>query len=299
MKNLITLALILCAGIFSACDVVAPAATLAPIVPTRSAGSTAFAPLAMPTTVIQTPLVIASPAPFVQTTPFPTPSTIVIAFAKTQAAQTYRVAMTLAVKQGNAPPFALDLKGETNDPDAHYAYQVGGESIEFTTTRGQFYAKGAKSMGLPTATKWYVITPDLADAVRPPFSPDDTLAEFVAQTSRLTFQSGARESFDGQNCQVWTQTPKSLAETGIGDALSADPEGGSFGTFDQAESKVWVCDDGMLHQIRVSLAAHNAKKTTDKGTATLLLHFWEMNNTAIKIDPPANAEPFRLGVPTP
>ena len=244
-----------------------------------------------------TPVMIPSPA----FTPLPrtltsTPSTIAAALAKTQAAQKYRVAMTLAVKHGSTPPFALDLKGEVNGDDAHYAYQLGSDKIEFTTARGQYFVKGARMLGLPTSTKWYSVTPDIADAARPPFSPDDLLDDFAAQTGKLAFQVGARESFDGQNCQVWRYVPKTIIETGLGNALGADQDGSAFGALEQAEIKVWVCDDSAAHQLSVDIAAHNPKNAAEKGTAKLLLHLWDLN-TAVQIDAPVGAEQFKLGSP--
>jgi hypothetical protein len=165
----------------------------------------------------------------------PALNTIAAALAKTQATQKYRVAMTLNVKPGNAPAFALDLKGEVNGSDAHYAYQLGSEKIEFTTVRGQFFVKGVRALGLPTTTKWYSVTPDLADAGRPPFSPDDLLDDFTIQLAKLAFQAATRESLDGQNCQAWRYVPKTTIETGLSNALGADQIGSAFGALDQAD----------------------------------------------------------------
>jgi hypothetical protein len=282
----------------ASCSVTAPVnPTNPPTPPTSLLQPTGLSTSLPPTTMTIIPLIIPPSTPFVQTTPFPTPSAIVGAYAKTRAAKTYRVAMTFNAKQGAAPAFTLDLKGEISGDNVHYAYKLGSEQIELTALNGQFYAKGAKSVGLPTTTKWYIITPDLADAVNPPLSPDETLDEFVAQTSRLAFQPAARESFDGQNCQVWRYVPKSLGETGVAQTLAADPDNSAYGAIDQAELKVWICDDGALHQFTVDLSAHNPKQATDKGNAKLVLHLWDLGNATIKIDPPPNAEPFKLGKP--
>jgi hypothetical protein len=245
-----------------------------------------------------TPVMIPSPAFTPPSRPLtPTPSAFAAALGKTQAAQKYRVALTLNVKQGAAPAFTLDLQGEVDRSDAHYAYQLGNDKIEFTTARGQFFVKGARSLGLPTTTKWYIVTPDLADAARPPFSPDDLLDDFTMQTAKLPFQSIARESLDGQNCQVWRYAPKTTTETGLSNALGADQDNSAFGALEQSEIKVWVCDDGAAHQLSLDITAHNPKQSTEKGTAKILLHIWDLENAAIKIDAPVGAEPFRLGNP--
>lgn len=244
-----------------------------------------------------TPVMIPSPA----STPLPrtvTPalSAFAAALAKTQTASKYRVAMTLNVKQGSTPPFALDLKGEVSDSDAHYAYQLGNDKIEYAAVRGQYFVKGARTLGLPTATKWYMVTPDLADAARPPFNPDDLLDSFVAQTAQLAFQPIARESLDGQTCQVLRYVPKMITETGLGSVLGADQASSAFGALEQAEIKLWACDDGAAHQLTIDVAAHNPKNAAEKGTAKVLLHLWDLN-AAIPIDAPTGAEQFKLGSP--
>lgn len=244
-----------------------------------------------------TPVMLPSPAFTPPPRTFtPTPNVITAALAKTQAAQKYRVSMTLNVKPGSAPVFALELKGEVNGNDAHYAYQLGNDKIEFTTAREQYFVKGARMLGLPTTTKWYSVAPDLADAAHPPFSPDDLLDDLATQAAKLTFQASGRESLDGQNCQVWRYVPKTTIETGLSNALGADQDDSAFGALDQAEVKLWVCDDGAAHQLTVSIAAHNPKNSAQKGTAKLLLRVWDLN-AAIPIETPTGAEPFRVGRP--
>lgn len=207
--------------------------------------------------------------------------------------------MTLNAKQGETPQISIDLKGEVSGDDAHYNYQLGNEQIEFIAARGQFFAKGARSLGLPTTTHWYTLTPDLADAARPPFSPEDVLTSFLAQVPKETFQPFARGALDALACQVWRYIPKTLGETGISNALGSDQENSAFGALDQAEIKLWLCDDGALHQLSVEIAAHNPRRATEKGSANLLLHIWDFQNASIKIDPPASAEKFQLAMPTP
>lgn len=231
----------------------------------------------------------------------PTPSPVLVALKKTQAAQTYRVTLQLNVKAGNTPPFTFNLKGEVVGSDEHSAYQLGGEQIEFTGVRGQFYVKGARSLNLPTTTKWYAVTPDIADAARPPFSPADILDDFVDQAGNANYQSTARdaERLDGQNCQIWRAVPKSANETGIGNLLGAGQDTSAFGALDQAEVKLWICDDGILHQLSIDLAGHNAKSANQKGTAQLQMRLQDLQNAAIKITAPTGAEPFQIRVPTP
>lgn len=218
---------------------------------------------------------------------------------KTKSSVRYRVTMTLNAKQGETPQTSIDLKGEVSGNDVHYDYQFGNEQIEFIAARGQFFAKGARSLGLPTATRWYTLTPDLADAARPPFGPEEVLTSFLAQVPKETFQPFAREALDALACQVWRYIPKTLAETGISNTLGSDLENSAFGALDQAEIKLWLCDDGALHQLSVEIASHNPRRATEKGSAKLLLHVWDFQNASIKIEPPGNAEKFQIAVPTP
>lgn len=280
------------------------APTIAPVPPTAPA-TAARTPQPSPQVAVNTPLVtvIVTPVrlPTGAVTPSivpPTPSAVGNALKKTQAAQIYRVTLGVNVKSGNTP-FALNLKGEVAGSDTHYAYQLGNEQIELTTMQGKYYVKGARSLGLPTTTKWYIVTPDLADAARPPFTPDDVLDDFTQQAGAAIYQAAAREQLDGQNCQVWRATPKNFNETGIGNLLGAGLETSPFGVLDQAEVKLWVCDDGIAHQLSIQVDAHNTRRATEKGSAQLTLRLQDIGNSAIKIGAPVGAEPYQLRVPTP
>lgn len=265
----------------------------APVTPTKSTpGMSAALPSSTPVPI---PMPLFTPTPANSPTPL---SPLAAAFAKTQAAQKYRVTMLLDVQSPGAPAFALDLKGEVNGADARTAYQLGGESIELIAARGQFFVKGARGLGMPTMTTWYSLTPDLADAAQPPFAPMDLLNDFVAQTAHLAFQMTGREPLDGQPCAVWRATPRAPAETGIGDVVGAGHTDSAFGALDRAEIKVWVCADGAAHQVSAEIAAHNANTPADKSTAKWTLHVWALDEAGIKIDAPANAVPFRLVEPT-
>jgi hypothetical protein len=207
--------------------------------------------------------------------------------------------MSLTVRQGATTQFSLDLKGEVNGDDEHDSYTLGGEQIEFIQARGQYFVKGARSLGLPSANKWYALSADSADAARPPFGPEDILTSFIAQAAKIGFQPFTRETLDGVGCQVVRYVPKNLMETGIANLIGSDQEASFFGALDPSEIKLWVCDDGLAHQITVDVNAHNPRRPLDKGTAQLKLHTFDFASTAIKIDPPPNAEKFQNVSPTP
>ncbi len=273
---------------------------------TACGASSALAPDATNTpepVTFSTPTLIPTltPAPARSTTILPasTPSSIVSAMTRTKSATRYRVTMTLNVRQGTATQFSLDLKGDVNGDDEHDNYSLGNEQIEFVETRGQYFVKGARSLGLPSATKWYVLSADTADAARPPFSAEDVLTSFIAQAPKENFQPAARESLDGVSCQIYRYAPKNLMETGIANLVGSEQEASTFGALDVSEIKLWICEDGMMHQLTVDVNAHNPRRTTDKGTAQLKLHVWDFANNAIKIDPPPNAEKFQSASPTP
>lgn len=218
---------------------------------------------------------------------------------RTKSSPKYRVTMTLTVRQGTTTQFSLDLKGEVNGDDEHDSYSLGNEQIEFTEVRGLYFVKGARSLGLPSATKWFTLSADSADAARPPFSAEDVLTSFIAQAPKENFQPSSRESLDGAACQVYRYAPKNLMETGIANLVGSEQEAAAFGALDPSEIKLWICEDGMLHQLTVDVSAHNPRRTTDKGTAQLKLHIWDFASNAIKIDPPQNAEKFQGASPTP
>lgn len=245
------------------------------------------------------PTLTATPSRSTTVLPPATPGSIVSAMTRTKSAPRYRVTMTLVVRQGTTTQFSLDLKGEVNGDEEHDNYALGNEQIEFVEARGQYYVKGARSLGLPSTTKWYALSAETADAARPPFGAEDVLTSFIAQSPKENFQPSARESLDGLSCQVYRYTPKNLPETGIANLVGSDQEASTFGALDPSEIKLWICEDGMLHQLMVDVSAHNPRRTADKGTAQLKLHIWDFSSTAIKIAPPANAEKFQSASPTP
>jgi hypothetical protein len=301
MKIWLLIALaILCAFSLVACDALNPP-TPTPNIASPTVQINAF-PTTAPTVEINTPApsALATPIrlPTGASTPaiaVPTPSAVSNALKKTQDVQTYRVTLQVNVKSASMP-FALNLTGEVVGKDSHYAYKLGNDQIELTTLRGQYFIKGPR-LNLPTTTKWYIVSPDLADAARPPFAPDDVLDNFIGEAGSAVYQAAAREQLDGQNCQVWRATPKMLNDTGIGNLLGGGAETSSFGAIDQAEVKLWACDDGIVHQLNIQLDAHNTKRASDKGSAQFILRLQNIGDAAIKITAPANAEPFQIRAP--
>ncbi len=263
--------------------------------PPATVRPTAPVPVSFPTSTEQ-PMVLPTAAKNETNTPIGT-GALVTSLAKMRGVQTFSFAMTINVKEGASPAFALDLKGQVDKGDAHYTYPLGSESVEFIEAGGKFYAKGSRTIGLPTATKWYSLSPDLADVARPPFSPEDVLGDFLAQPPG-GFAPAGSESLDGQNCSSFRAAPQALAGTGVASVLGLDPDTGAFSALDSTQVRVWVCDDGMLHQLSVEIAAHNLRQANEQGTAKLLLHIWDISSPSLKIDPPANAEPFQVATPT-
>ncbi|MBI3912609.1 MAG: hypothetical protein HY327_00215 [Chloroflexi bacterium] len=242
---------------------------------------------------------VATPSPAIPPIAAPTRAPLLAALNKTLAAQKYRVTMQMNVKPGNAPAFALSLQGEASGDNSHSTFQLGGESIELTVVRGQNYAKGARALGVPNLTKWYSITPDLADAVRFPFAPAEILAALAATGMTQNFKAGARQVLDGMNCQIWNYAPASLADAGIAHALGLDAPNTVFGAVEQSAMNVWICDDGAWHQWTLDVASHKPNAPNEKGTLRVALHIWDFNSAAITIVAPANAEPFQIGAPKP
>ncbi len=282
--------LILCA-LLVACDA-------APEISTAPSQSLDAPPTAIPAPAVH-------PSPFKSGTggeglppPPPPRAPLLAALNKTQAAQKYFVTMTLRVTQGNAPAFSQTLQGAVSGNDSRYTFLFANESVELITVNGQHFVKGARSLGAPNISKWYAITPDLADAVRFPFAPAEMLAALAATGLTQNFQITAREIFDGINCPLWSYAPKSLGEIGIGNVLGLDAPENAFAVVDRAEIKLSACDDALL-QIRVDVAARKATNPAEKGTLNLVIAFSDLNRADIRIAPPANAEPFQLGAPKP
>ncbi len=116
------------------------------------------------------------------------------------------------------------------------------------------------------------------------------LAGFKAQDSaRVNFKATGIDLFDLQPCEVWSAQNPTVARS-LSGASNSDAKR-ELGTIDQFDIKIWVCADGYMHQMKMTISGHDPKVPTDKETINVSFHIHDFGAN-IQIPAPANAQPF-------
>ncbi len=280
-------------------------------------------PTAVPSPSSTPTLVVQSPGSFVSNrTPYPhVPGPIQDAWDKMTQAKSMRFNMEMTMKGdlGALPGMTqpgqdlpmMSIVGETNGKDSHlvmkgliavFLTNDPTKSLEFMTVGGKSYVHGPMPMFGAPEDKWYVGDGNGSFNMTSGQDPVDT---FKQQNQDWTkFKKAGTEKLDGRSCDVY--------------AADKDAAWDFFNQFDtqqtqmpenidqllSAEIKVWVCDDGYLHQMRVSMDGTSKDKPNDKVSILMLMHFSDLNGN-VKITAPLNPAPlqapafFNLGTPTP
>jgi hypothetical protein len=117
------------------------------------------------------------------------------------------------------------------------------------------------------------------------------------------FKKTSSEALDGRRCDVYRADEQATREflneilTGMEQAQSALQQ------VSNVELKIWICDDGYLHQLTLNMEGQAQNKPDQKASISMRFHCWDLNSQ-IEIQPPPNPAPlqpsplFKLGTPT-
>jgi hypothetical protein len=116
------------------------------------------------------------------------------------------------------------------------------------------------------------------------------------------FRKTGSETLDGQRCDVYTADKNSSLELFRSLNTSGAPNQDALGALDNAETKIWICDDGYFHQLAMNMEGHSQSNPAQKTAIQLKMRVFDLNAN-IKITAPANAAPmqapaFFFGTPT-
>jgi hypothetical protein len=197
-------------------------------------------------------------------------------------------------------------KGEVRVPDVHYTYVEGDEQREIITVGNDFYLKNNES---PDADEWFLI-PEAEHDTFNIQAPRPTIAQFSgffgdfsdAQTAILnSYRKTETVSMDGQQCDVYAMDKPAVGATFFNlwtqKNILVPPSEEMGALFDEGEIKVWLCEDGYLHQLQVML-----KPAADFAAG---LGFKQLEATAhiydldadVRITAPTNVKPFPTTTP--
>ncbi len=311
---------------------------------TTACGGSQPAPAAtaLPTTAATAVPPTATPAPAVSTTAAATSApgggalssgAIGSALQKSEGATAYRVEMqmsgsgafgttgeTPAAGETPAPGVSgnfdlLKLSGEVNGNDSHFL--MGGliaaflgmdptKGVEVTTVGDKSYIHGPIPLLGANQDAWYVTPAQTASAVKPPLTASSFLQSLTTSgLSPSDVQKSGTESLDNQSCDVYAADKSALQRAFEDVNKQQGGQNQSNEVIDNGDLRFWVCGDGYLHQVRMSVDGHDKTNAAQKGSFLLLMHIWDINNSSISIQAPANAQPlqvpsfFNLGTPTP
>ncbi|MBI5304848.1 MAG: hypothetical protein HY868_22120 [Chloroflexi bacterium] len=230
---------------------------------------------------------------------------------KTAKAQALRfdMNMTLAGDIWNLPGASghkvefsyLSFSGESQGKDNHFVMKgylidlliPSPKGLEMITVGNQVYLRGPVPMLGASEAKWYVDTATNLYTASSLRRPEDWIGYGYGNPDWSSFKKAATESLDNKRCDVYradkTATQAWLRSVNPEDILNPD----TSDNMDDAEIKVWLCDDGFAHQFRMILATHSKYDPQQKGKVQMQMHFYDLNGN-VKISAPANATPLNL-----
>lgn len=277
-----------------------PAATSTTAPPT--AAPTAEPPMATSAPVATMPASPGAPSPTVDATSSEKDvyKIILNASVKNQNLTSYRGESTLRITD-DAPAV---WKGEAVIPDVHYTYSKGTEQQEMITIGNDFYLKNAQS-----PDEWFLL-PEAEHATYIQQSPRSSIQGFTgffgdfsdAETAILgSYRNTATEELDGMTCDVYTQSKPAAAATFFnlwtGKNHLVPPSEEMAALFEVAETKLWLCADGYVHQLQ---AAFQLKAESSAGSGSprmeVAAHIYDLN-ADIQLVAPTNVKPFTTSTP--
>ena len=270
-------------------------------------------PLPTATRVIQVP----TPRP--TSSPGPTSAfagAIQKAWDKSQTATAYRMEFDVSASgnlrnlpglmNSNQETALFTMSGAVSGKDTQMVLKgwlsmfLGGDAnkgFEIMSVGNKTYIRGPAAMFGAPENKWYVANDQFKSNLT-------NSRGFLSSTQPIDwngFQKSSSETLDGRRCDVFRADRDATNRL----FLNLDTQGTRtqdlFDALDNAEIKLWLCDDGYFHQLTMNLEGHQSAAPTDKVSMQVRVHLFDYNAN-IKIAPPANPAPMQmpsLGLVTP
>lgn len=192
------------------------------------------------------------------------------------------------------------MSGEFKGEDSHFTLKgllasfVGADpeqGMEVIVVGGESYVRGPVPLLGATEDKWYILEGEQGSVAEPPVQTDDLFSSFAGSDADLSqLESQGTEELDGQQCTVYGADREATIEL----IQSSDPESLPFGApedVEDAQIKIWICEDGLLHQLQFSMEGTD-QDTQQEMAFDVLLHITEFNGD-VTITAPEDAEPLQ------
>ncbi|MEN9935903.1 MAG: hypothetical protein RLZZ387_2482 [Chloroflexota bacterium] len=237
------------------------------------------------------------------------------ALEKTAALQTYRLRFTARATGTMAAPLAetpalgevvlADFSGLFARGDVGLTYRATDAGvlgfdpqrmIEMLVVRGTTYAVGPLPLGGAAEQRWYNLGGQSPPVLRPPMDASTALNILAGgidpeQLTRLRF-----EQLDGKRCSVLRGSAESVtaALVRFGRPVTREVTAGVAqqlrdARLERAEYLAWLCDDGYVRQIRVTVSGYQPPRRADRFSADLLLRVSDIGSRSLRVLAPRDA----------
>ncbi len=284
-------------------------------------GGIGAAPTPTPIPPTNTPLPTPTPQPTATPRPTPTPlpptqppatasaDVIQDGLLAASKADSYRIEFSFKTREGEGAPIAspdgmievISMKGEVAGKNSRV--EVGGlfatllsgnpeKGTEFLTVDGTSYIRGPAPLFGAPEDAWYELPAGQASSAVT-VSPDQVTGS-LQQSGNLDlarFTSGGFETLDGQRCAIFIGDKETTIRllTGV-NQQGVLPFSLKEEEIEQAETRLFICEDGRLHKMTIDVTGTPAGQTTPT-SFSMLLRLYDFNST-IRIVAPPDARPL-------
>jgi hypothetical protein len=239
---------------------------------------------------------------------------ILAAMDKGRTAKSYRIDIGMSMKGDlgqltaggakNQEVSLLSMTGEVNGENSHLTLKgiIGvmlsgnpDKGIEMIDISGKSYVRGPVPLLGAKDNRWYVLQAAQAASTKSKLGSADIYGNFLGkQQDFASLSSASQESLDGKKCDVYSASKQDAMNAFLGLGATPDISREDWSLIEKnvqsSEYKVWVCDDGYLHQVRINIEAQDSTQPGQIFGMKLLLHAYDFGGN-LKITAPANAIP--------
>ncbi len=239
---------------------------------------------------------------------------ILAAMEKGRTAKSYRIDISMSMKGDLGQLTAggpkdqevslLSMTGEVNGENSHLTLKgiIGvmlsgnaDKGIEMIDIGGKSYVRGPVPLLGAKDNRWYVLQAAQAASTKSKLGSADIYGNFLGnQQDFSSLSSAGKESLDEKKCDVYSAGKQDAMNAFLGLGATPDISKEDWSLIEKnvqtSEYKVWVCDDGYLHQVRISIEAQDSTQPGQVFGMKLLLHARDFDSS-FKIAAPANAIP--------
>lgn len=194
-----------------------------------------------------------------------------------------------------SPTVLLSVQMERKGDDTHGVFVSGVNApVELVKVGDRLFVRDQKDTA---GQRWFIVPPEQWSSYQ--VNSLTQLISYVLGDSRKFSQDGV-ETLNGARCDVYLQDRAAVVEFFLRRVMGSTniplETGDQF--LDRAESRVWVCDDGYLHQLEMHIETKSQGGGDTPVAIDIGIRLQDLNGD-ILIAAPANAVPLPSPTPLP